>query len=58
MYIAVRLNLIITVLAAVLGMLLVFMKLVGTGMVSPWLPFVLMLLDILAVTLISLFMRF
>ena len=58
MYIAVRMNMIVTVLAAVLGMLLVFVKLVGTGMVSPWLPFVLMLLDIVIVTLISLFMRF
>ena len=58
MYIAVRLNLIITVLAAVLGILLVFLKLVGTGLVNPWLPLILMLLDLLAVTMISLFMRF
>ena len=46
------------VLAALLGMLLVFVKLIGTGEVSAWLPFVLMLLDAIVVSLISLFMRF
>ncbi|MBR3166110.1 MAG: hypothetical protein IKF16_08090, partial [Lachnospiraceae bacterium] len=58
MYVAIRLNLMITALVAVLGMLLVFIKLIGTGEVSAWLPFVLMLLDAIVVTLISLFMRF
>ncbi|MBQ9661708.1 MAG: hypothetical protein IJV40_00995 [Oscillospiraceae bacterium] len=58
MYVAIRLNLMITALVAVLGMLLVFVKLIGTGEVSAWLPFVLMLLDAVMVTLISLFMRF
>ena len=58
MYVAIRLNLIVTAAVAVLGMLLVFFKLIGTGEVSAWLPFVLMLLDAIIVTLISLFMRF
>ncbi len=58
MYVAVRLNLIITAAAAVLGMLLVFLRLLGTGTVSAWLPFVIMILDALTVSLISLFMRF
>ena len=58
MYVAIRLNLIITAAIAVLGMLLVFVKLIGTGEVSAWMPFVLMLLDVILVTLISLFMRF
>ena len=58
MYVAIRMNLIITAAVAVLGMLLVFVKLIGTGEVSAWLPFVLMLLDTIVVSLISLFMRF
>ena len=58
MYVAIRMNLIITAAVAVLGMLLVFVKLIGTGEVSAWLPFVLMLLDAIVVSLISLFMRF
>ena len=58
MFVAVRLNLLITIAVAVLGMFLVFLRLVGTGLLSPWLPFVLMLLDAIAVTLISVFMRF
>ena len=58
MYVAIRLNLIVTAAVAVFGMLLVFFKLIGTGEVSAWLPFVLMLLDAIIVTLISLFMRF
>ena len=58
MYVAVRLNLILTAAAAVIGILLVFFRLIGTGTVSAWLPFVIMLLDALAVSLISLFMRF
>ncbi len=58
MFVAIRLNLMITAAAAVLGMLLVFLRLIGTGLLSAWLPFVLMLLDALLVLLISLFMRF
>ena len=58
MYVAIRLNLIITAVIAVVGILAVFVKLIGTGEVSAWLPFVLTLLDVIAVTLISLFMRF
>ena len=58
MYVAIRLNLIVTAAVAVIGMLLVFFKLIGAGEVSAWLPFVLMLLDAIIVTLISLFMRF
>ena len=58
MYVAIRINLLVTALIAVLGMLLVFARLIGTGMLNAWLPFVLMLLDAIIVTLISLFMRF
>ena len=58
MYVAIRMNLIVTAAVAVIGMLLVFVKLIGTGEVSAWLPFVLMLLDAIIVSLISLFMRF
>ena len=58
MYVAVRINLLITAAIAVLGMLMVFVKLIGTGLLSPWLPFVLLLLDAVIVTLVSLFMRF
>ena len=58
MYVAIRLNLIITAAVALIGMLLVFFKLIITGEVSAWLPFVLMLLDAIIVALISLFMRF
>lgn len=58
MYVAIRMNLIITAAVAVIGMILVFFKLIGTGEVSAWLPFVLMLLDAIIVSLISLFMRF
>ena len=58
MYVAIRLNLIVTAAVAVLGMLMVFIKLIGTGELNAWLPFVLMLLDAIIVTLISLFMRF
>ena len=58
MYVAVRINLLITAAVAVLGMLMVFVKLIGTGLLSPWLPFVLLLLDAIIVTLVSLFMRF
>ena len=58
MYVAIRMNLIVTAAVAVIGMLAVFLKLIGTGEVSAWLPFVLMLLDAVIVSLISLFMRF
>ena len=58
MYVAIRMNLIVTAAVAVIGMLAVFVKLIGTGEVSAWLPFVLMLLDAIIVSLISLFMRF
>ena len=58
MYVAIRLNLLITAAVAVIGMLLVFFRLIGTGMLNTWLPFVLMLLDVIVVSLISLFMRF
>ena len=58
MYVAIRMNLIITAAVAVIGMILVFFKLIGSGEVSAWLPFVLMLLDAIIVSLISLFMRF
>ncbi len=58
MYVAVRMNLIITAAVAVLGILLVFMRLLIIGTVSYWLPFVLLVLDLLLVGLISLFMRF
>lgn len=58
MYVAIRLNLLITAAVAVIGMLLVFFRLIGTGMLNTWLPFVLMLLDAIVVSLISLFMRF
>jgi len=58
MYVAIRMNLIVTAAVAVIGMLAVFLKLIGTGEVSAWLPFVLMLLDAIIVSLISLFMRF
>lgn len=58
MYVAVRINLLITAAVAVLGMLMVFVRLVGTGVMGPWLPFVLMFLDAVIVTLVSLFMRF
>ena len=58
MYVAIRLNLLVTAAVAVIGMLLVFVKLIGTGIVSAWLPFVLMLAGAIIVTLISMFMRF
>jgi cation transport ATPase len=58
MYVAIRINLIVTAAAAVLGMLLVFVRLIGYGELSAWLPFVIMLLDAIIVTLTSLFMRF
>ena len=58
MYVAVRLNLLLTILTAVLGTLLVFIRLIGPGILSAWLPFVLMLLDLILVTGITVFMRF
>ena len=58
MYVAVRLNLMITILTAVLGTLLVFIRLIGPGILNAWLPFVLMLLDLILVTGITVFMRF
>ena len=58
MYVAIRMNLLITALVAVLGTLLVFVRLLAVGTVSYWLPFVLLVLDLLLVGLISLFMRF
>ena len=58
MFVAVRMNLMITAFFVVFGMLLVFFRLIGTGLLSTWLPFVLMLLDAILVALVSLFMRF
>ena len=58
MYVAIRMNLLITAAVAAIGMLAVFFKLIGTGEVSAWLPFVLNVLAAIVVTLISLFMRF
>ena len=58
MYVAVRMNLILTALTAVAGTLLVFFRLIGPGVLNAWLPFVLMLLDAIFVMMISLFMRF
>ena len=58
MYVAIRMNLIITIAVTVFGMLAVFIRLIGAGELNAWLPFVLMLLDTLLVTLISMFMRF
>ena len=58
MYVAVRMNLILTALTAVLGTLLVFFRLIGPGVLNAWLPFVLMVLDAIFVMLISMFMRF
>ena len=58
MYVAIRMNLIITALTAVLGTILVFFRLIGPGVLNAWLPFVLMVLDAIFVMLISLFMRF
>ena len=58
MYVAIRMNLIITAVVTVLGMMAVFFRLIGAGELNAWLPFILMLLDMLLVTLISLFMRF
>ena len=58
MYVAVRINLMVTAATAVLGMLLVFVKLIGTGLLSAWLPLVLMLLSLLITSLVSVFMRF
>ena len=58
MYVAVRLNLLVTILTAVLGTLLVFFRLIGPGLLNAWLPFVLMLLDLIIVTMITVFMRF
>ena len=58
MFVAIRLNLLITVAAAILGMLLVFFRLAATGVLSAWLPFVLMLVELILVMLSSLFMRF
>ena len=58
MYVAIRMNLIITALTAILGTLLVLIRLIGPGILSAWLPFVLMVLDAIFVTMISLFMRF
>ncbi|MER2150788.1 MAG: hypothetical protein ABS900_04155, partial [Candidatus Limivicinus sp.] len=58
MYVAIRMNLIITALTAVVGTILVFFRLIGPGVLNAWLPFVLMVLDAVFVMLISLFMRF
>ena len=58
MYVAVRLNLLVTALAAVLGTLLVFFRLIGPGLLNAWLPFVLMIVDMILVTMITVFMRF
>ena len=58
MYVAVRLNLLITVLTAILGTLLVFFRLIGPGLLNAWLPFVLMIVDMILVTMITVFMRF
>ena len=58
MYVAIRMNLILTALTAAAGTLLVFIRLIGPGILNAWLPFVLMALDAIFVMLISLFMRF
>ena len=58
MYVAVRLNLLITALTAILGTLLVFFRLIGPGLLNAWLPFVLMIVDMILVTMITVFMRF
>ena len=58
MYVAVRLNLLVTALTAILGTLLVFFRLIGPGLLNAWLPFVLMIVDMILVTLITVFMRF
>jgi hypothetical protein len=58
MYVAVRLNLLVTVLAAILGTLLVFFRLIGPGLLNAWLPFVIMIVDMILVTMITVFMRF
>ena len=57
MYLAVRLNLLLTVLAAVLGVFVVFVKLLSAGAVTMIFLMVFLLVWALPVLLISLFMR-
>lgn len=57
MYMATRINLIITALSAVLGMLVVFMKILTTGTISLSFILMFMLITALPVMLISAFMK-
>ena len=57
MYLAIRINLLLTVLAAVLGVILVFAKLLSAGVVSSGFLFLFLLLWALPVVLISAFLR-
>ncbi|MCR5137219.1 MAG: hypothetical protein K6C12_08995 [Oscillospiraceae bacterium] len=58
MYVAIRVNLMVTAATAVLGMLLTAGKLATTGLLNVWMPFVLMLISALVTALVSLFMKF
>ena len=58
MYVATRINLLITVLAAVLGVFVVFLRFLSLGAVSPLFLLIFMLLWTLPVVLTSLFLRF
>ena len=57
MYLAVRLNLLLTILAAVLGVAVVFVKLLSAGTVTSLFLFLFLLVWALPVLLISLFLR-
>ena len=58
MYVAIRINLIVTAVASLLGILLVFIRLAGAGILSPWVLFAVMAVETIVVALVSLFMRF
>ena len=58
MFVAIRINLIVTVAASLLGILLVFLRLAGAGILSPWVLFAIMVVETIVVALVSLFMRF
>ena len=53
MYLAVRANLAVTLASSLLGLLLVFIKLISTGTVSPVFLLVYMLLSVVPVAVIS-----
>ena len=57
MYVTIRLNTLITLLSAVLGMLIVFIKLVGVGSISVGFLFWYMILWLIPVVILSFILK-